>query len=235
MLYFCGDPHGRFSPIEEVALRCKGDDALILLGDYQCEKPLEQCVPGAAQRCWWIAGNHDSDQVRWHDYLFGSALAERCLHARVTRVGGVRVAGLSGVFRQKVWHPDTGIRVRSRGDYLRMMRPAERWRGGVPLKHRSSIWFEDYETLWNQRADILVTHEAPSAHPHGFEALDELAQAMGARMIVHGHHHETYQAALACGITVQGVGLAEVVDEGGNVVASAGARQRATYARCARP
>lgn len=36
----------------------------------------------------------------------------------------------------------------------------------------------DYEGLKNQRADILVTHEAPSAHRHGF-AIDDLARRLG--------------------------------------------------------
>lgn len=42
-----------------------------------------------------------------------------------------------------------------------------------------------------EKADILVTHEAPSCHPFGYSEIDELAQAMGARMVVHGHHHDS--------------------------------------------
>ncbi len=41
-----------------------------------------------------------------------------------------------------------------------------------------------------EKAGILVTHEAPSCHPHGYSEIDELAQAMGAKMVVHGHHHD---------------------------------------------
>ena len=44
---------------------------------------------------------------------------------------------------------------------------------------------------------------------------------MNVRLIVHGHHHETYAAALPDGIRVLGVGLAEVVDLDGHTVASA--------------
>jgi Icc-related predicted phosphoesterase len=35
-----------------------------------------------------------------------------------------------------------------------------------------------------------VTHEAPSAHPHGWQAIDELAQMLGVQLVVHGHHHQ---------------------------------------------
>jgi len=35
-----------------------------------------------------------------------------------------------------------------------------------------------------------VTHEAPSAHPHGCKAIDELAETLGVQLVVHGHHHQ---------------------------------------------
>ena len=37
---------------------------------------------------------------------------------------------------------------------------------------------------------MLVTHEAPSAHPHGFAALDELARSLKVLTTFHGHHHD---------------------------------------------
>ncbi|NDP63072.1 MAG: hypothetical protein GZ092_10600 [Polaromonas sp.] len=40
------------------------------------------------------------------------------------------------------------------------------------------------------RADILVTHEAPSCHPHGFAALDALARSLRVVRSFHGHHHD---------------------------------------------
>ncbi|KAF0225737.1 MAG: hypothetical protein FD176_184 [Rhodospirillaceae bacterium] len=81
-----------------------------------------------------------------------------------------------------------------------------------------SIWPEDYERLAQQQADILVTHEAPSNHPHGFIEIDQLAEAMGAKLIVHGHHHRDYQTALPSGIRVIGVGLAGVATEDGKIL-----------------
>jgi len=54
-----------------------------------------------------------------------------------------------------------------------------------------------------------VTHEAPSSHPHGFEVIDRLAENAGARLIVHGHQHQSYAATLPGGVRVRGLGLAE--------------------------
>ena len=56
---------------------------------------------------------------------------------------------------------------------------------------------------------MLITHEAPSSHRHGFAAIDRLAEAAKARLIVHGHHHESYAKTLANGIDVRGLAVAE--------------------------
>ncbi len=45
------------------------------------------------------------------------------------------------------------------------------------------------------RADILITHEAPGYHPNGFEILDTLAQALGVKVSVHGHHHDNIDSS----------------------------------------
>ena len=62
--------------------------------------------------------------------------------------------------------------------------------------------------LAGQRADVLVTHEAPTSHPSGVAVLEDLARAMGARLVVHGHHHIGYRAEAADGLRVLGVGAA---------------------------
>ncbi|MGE4048099.1 MAG: metallophosphoesterase, partial [Acetobacteraceae bacterium] len=136
---------------------------------------------------------------------------------RVAEVGGMRIAGLPGVFRPRVWHPraeEPGAppdppRFWTRAEFLRSLRPDEHWRGGMPLWHRDTIFPEDIERLSGERFDILVAHEAPSCHRHGFAVLDDLARAGGARLIVHGHHHESYEATVADGIRVRGLRLAE--------------------------
>ena len=54
----------------------------------------------------------------------------------------------------------------------------------------AAIYPDDLNVLSRQRADILVTHEAPSCHPYGFETLDQLARSMGVVRAFHGHHHD---------------------------------------------
>jgi hypothetical protein len=71
--------------------------------------------------------------------------------------------------------------------------PRSKFRNWLPLRHWSSIFLEDYESLLNPaRADILITHEAPSSHSRGFSEVDELASVLGARWILHGHQDASY-------------------------------------------
>jgi hypothetical protein len=56
---------------------------------------------------------------------------------------------------------------------------------------------------------VLVSHEAPSCHRHGFAVIDQMAAHAGARLIVHGHHHESYVATLTSGVAVRGLAVAE--------------------------
>lgn len=218
---FAGDPHGNFRPIVAAALKDK-PTAVVLLGDYDLEMPLDQemkAVIEAGIEVWWIRGNHDADREGWHDFLFGSGLAEFDLNGRVVDIGGLRVAGLGGVFDPKVWHPglNNGEPTHRSPEALAealTWRPSTipgPLRNGIPLRHRSAIFWSDYEALWDQRADILVTHEAPDSHRHGFRALGELAEAMGVSVIIHGHHHEAYEGQTAGGIRVIGVDREAVV------------------------
>lgn len=221
-LLFIGDPHGLLPEVamEIAPLRPK---AVIGLGDFDLGQPLEREVEPlttAGTEVWWIHGNHDNDNVEFYYRLFhsGPPLRDRNLHARVVEIGGVRIAGLGGIFKGKVWRPDPGVpedrqvRWRTRRDWLSGNRKSSRFKDGLGLDLRDAIFPEDFEALQSQRADVLVTHEAPSCHHHGFAVIDELAFAIGASLIVHGHHHTDYQSSVAGGRTqVVGVGLAGVV------------------------
>ena len=63
------------------------------------------------------------------------------------------------------------------------------------------------------RADVLVTHAAPSVHRHGFEALDLLATALGEHTTFHDHHHDSIDYSpqwerlvyKACGVSFCGI------------------------------
>ncbi len=70
------------------------------------------------------------------------------------------------------------------------------------------------EQLATLQADILITHEAPGYHEHGFKALDTLARRMGVRMTVHGHQHDCIDNSARWaeqGFESYGVGLREVM------------------------
>lgn len=211
-ILFAGDPHRNFAPILR-ACAARPPGALVLLGDCECDAPLPRLLAPALDSGWqvhWILGNRDTDTPETFDHLTAGHPAGN-IGGRVVTIGGVRIAGLSGVFKPRVWHPVEAEppSFRARADFLAALPPREHWRGGLPLWHRDTIFPEDFAALRGQRFDILVTHEAPSSHRHGFAAIDRLAESCGVRLIVHGHHHVAYAAELASGIRVRGLGLAE--------------------------
>lgn len=154
--------------------------AIVFLGDLQAQRPLElelESIPGMTG-VWFIHGNQDTDSDADYDHLFGSALSDRNLRGRVALVDGVRIAGLGGVFRGQVWTPPTDWLYESPQEFTARCRKGNRWRDGLPRKHRSSIFPEDYFRLVSQHADILVTHEAlvSSVGAPEYTRLSRLAQ-----------------------------------------------------------
>ncbi len=127
--------------------------------------------------------------------------------------GGLTVVGLGGVFKGRVWYPrvEPADPVHaSRRDFMRRLPRTGRWRGGLPRDMRDAIFPEDMAALAKLRADVLVTHEAPTTHRHGFVGIDGAARLCRARLVVHGHHHESYVSALSDGTPVRGLARAEV-------------------------
>ena len=195
-LWFLGDVHGEFRHIVRCLAAAPVRPAwLVFLGDLDLElRPfrdwvdaLQSAHPGV--QVAFIHGNHDADThghwQRLHDC--GSAVR---LHAQLLDLDGVRVAGLGGVFMGRVWSPPAEARVQHRRqlDPALMTALEKRERQGPKLM--GAIYPAEWERLSRQGADILVTHEAPTCHPHGFEAIDELARAMGVVRTFHGHHHD---------------------------------------------
>jgi len=215
---FAGDPHGEFSQINAAAIQCK-PEAIILLGDCCAEKPLEQYLQSALSetKIYWIQGNHDFSRKLYFNSLFNSALAEQSLHLKVIEIAGLRIAGLGGIFSGKMWYPPQPPKFISLSDFLKTQPSNIRKQGGN-LKHKSAIFYDDIEKLKQLKADILVTHEAPSCHKYGFKVLDELAEAMGVKKIIHGHHHLHYKSKINDEIEVFGVNKSEVIDLNGDVI-----------------
>jgi len=215
-IIFYGDPHGRWDPLYEALDR--GPRAVIVLGDL-AEAKLD---PGGAQRARdafdavldasaqlaFIVGNHDSgtDEL-WNvveDY------DEYRIDGRIIELGGLRIAGLGGVVRRRLWYGEGEPRVSTEEEFIATTPRQERWRGGIPKAHRTTLLPWTVEALRGQSVDVLVTHEAPLPHRHGFHFINGLAADMGSRLVVHGHHHRTYSDETEEGIKVQGVGLARI-------------------------
>lgn len=191
MILFAGDPHGSYTHLYPFVQEHE-NVALIILGDLQLTTPAE--LDKLAQHCdiWFIHGNHDSKTVQAFDAIWGSAWKERNIHSRVVDVQGVRIAGLGGVFRGHIWMPPHRPMFFDPIHYCQYAPQEKIWRGGVPLRHRSSIFPSDVENLETQQADILITHEAPRPHPQGFAVINQLARKMGVKKIFHGHHHDNF-------------------------------------------
>jgi len=217
-IWFCGDPHGRFRHIIDAVKRDR-PDAIVLLGDVQAPRPLHLELKEilTLTRVHWIPGNHDSDSDAEYDNLFASDLRDRNLHGRVVNIAGVKIAGLGGIFRERVWMPPAEPIYANEKDFLRIANQEGRWRGGLPLRHRTSIFADDYNRLAKLKADVLVTHGAPGEHPHGNEALELLAVAMGAHALAHGHEHDSLPYRIQA-IRMFGVGLRGITNLDGKKI-----------------
>ena len=106
----------------------------------------------------------------------------------------------------------------TRDRYIATIGKGNRWRGGLPLRHRSTIFPDGYEILSNLSTDILVTHEAPSPHTYGFPVLHELAKSMGAKFSFHGHQHQSIDYGFHDGVRARGVGSCDIMDLQGNLI-----------------
>jgi Icc-related predicted phosphoesterase len=216
-VFFYGDPHGEFGPLIECVQRHR-PDAVVLAGDIQAKRPLDEELASILPltEVWWIPGNHDTDTDADYDNLFRSGLADRNLDGRVVTIAGIRIAGLGGIFRRQVWMPPETPRFVSGGDYLAHCGKGNHWRGGLPRRHRSTIFPETYFSLLEQQADVLVSHEAPACHPHGFDEISALIGAMGVSRAFHGHHHESVTYPIDGPYQIFGLGAGQVATLAGD-------------------
>lgn len=215
---FAGDPHGNFQPLID-AVRKYRPEAVVLLGDYDLERPLERYLEDiiGLTEIYWIAGNHDFQSPGKYHNLFHSSLGGNGLHLRVREIAGYRIAGLGGIFLGRVWYPPSRPKWINKRHFINSQKLGFQDEG-LSLKYQSAIWHDEFESLKALRADILVTHEAPSSHRFGFAAIGDLGAAMGVRHIFHGHLHENYSTTIRRHIRVVGVADQAVSDLAGNLV-----------------
>lgn len=220
-ILFAGDPHGNFQPLINAVHRHR-PDAVVLLGDYDLDQPLHACLADiiGTTEIWWIAGNHDFESPSKYKNLFSSSLADKGLHLKVVEVAGLRVAGLSGIFLGRVWYPPGPPKWPNKSHYLNHQAKQNK-NTDLSLKYQSAIWHDEFQHLKALQADILVSHEAPGSHRHGFTVISELAVAMGVKQIFHGHLHENYSRMIRNNIQVCGVANRAVADLLGNILEEA--------------
>lgn len=211
-ILFAGDPHGNFKPLITAVHRFQ-PTAVVMLGDYDLETPLENCLQEIVglTNIWWIAGNHDFESPEKHNNLFNSALANKNLHLKVTEIAGLRIVGLGGIFLGRVWYPPQPPKWQGKEHYLNNQ-SIKVQQSEMTLKYKSAIWYDEFEALKSLKADILVSHEAPGSHRHGFHVIGELAEAMGIKHIFHGHLHENYVSFIKKNIKVNGVANSAVTN-----------------------
>lgn len=208
-ILFYGDPHGSWEGLYK-ALDKRTVADVIVMGDMDLTEPLtvvRDRIADFGAKLWWIPGNHDADRQDWFSNSFDSYDEGNLSRRAQSLSSGHVVAGLGGIFRGSVWWPkeDAGVepKFKTRQELSASLPVQKRWRSLVPMKHHATIFPEDVEALAGMRADILVTHEAPLPHQHGFQALNSLAANLGVKLVVHGHHHKFY-VQQADGFTVVG-------------------------------
>jgi predicted phosphodiesterase len=203
-IWFLGDVHGEFQHLAKALIDAKDSlpNWLVFLGDIDIDhkpfrgilEPLRRTFPSV--KVAFIHGNHDADTYEHWDCLHdcGDAIA---LHGQVLDLDGVKVAGLGGNFMGRIWSPPANATFQSKDKAMKG--GPHQWRDGQrpsPSLH-AAIYPDDIGRLSKQRADILITHEAPSCHPYGFEAIDDLARSMRVVRSFHGHHHDDRSEAYA--------------------------------------
>jgi Icc-related predicted phosphoesterase len=220
-IFFCGDPHGEFGHILS-AIEEYHPAAVVILGDLTPPKSLDEIFKDiGATQVFWIPGNHDTDSDLIYDRLWRSRFAKQNLNGKVLDVGPLKVGGLGGVFRGQVWMPPAVPNYTSPTHFIHKLGKNSMWRGGLPRRHRSTIFNSLYERLAGMKADVLVTHEAPSSHPKGFAEIDMLARRMGVRYVFHAHQHQSMDYGEIDGVVTRGIGLRGIIDIDGNVIVPA--------------
>ena len=211
-LWFCGDIHGYFKHLMRTLAITPKDELpthVIFLGDQDLERPFDEYL-GPMSRQWpsvsyaYILGNHDSDSWAKYEFLTSSTIAQN-LDGKVTTINGIRIAGLGGVFLDKVWYPPDAPKLASASAAL--MRGAFQYRGGQrpSSQYLSAIYPETVDQISKHQANILLTHEAPDCHPlYGHEILSDVARFMGVIRSFHGHTHDDHTDIYRATIVARG-------------------------------
>ncbi len=228
-----GDPHGDFGRVRDLAIQ-RRPAAIVFLGDLELPAPFEEVfdpiLRAKKTRLFAIHGNHDADESdlwsRMHD---GPLTEDFNIHGRLVDVDGVRIAGLGGLFRSRIWSPIGEPCWRSYDEFERhgfgdthgraSSAFSENYKRSELLTHRASIFPDVYERVAKFSADVLVTHEAPHIlHSLGHPGITQLAARMQVPLAFCGHHHESKEVWRQPGSRWRMVDAGQVVDLNGDDV-----------------
>jgi Icc-related predicted phosphoesterase len=196
-IWFLGDVHGEFRHVARAIERSEIQPTwLVFLGDIEIDKvpfrealsPIRSILPSI--KVGYIHGNHDAETLQHWAMLHdgGDAID---LHGKVVSLDGVKVAGLGGNFMTRIWDPASSIpSFRNKLEATKLDRFRVGKRNQPQATFHAAIYPDDVAALSRLRADILVTHEAPSCHPHGFDLIDNIARSLQVVRTFHGHHHD---------------------------------------------
>lgn len=202
-IWFVGDVHGEFKYVARSLVAAKVQPRwIVFVGDLDIDdKPFREVLEPV--RRWdssiqiaFIDGNHDADTHEHWEMLHdcGDAVP---LHGKVVDMGAVRVAGLGGHFVGKVWYPPAEPQFMDQKEALRG--GAFRFRGGErpAPKYLAAIYPDQVIRMESLRADIFVTHEAPSCHTAWIRCAGRPGAVLGGKKSFHGHHHDDRTQAYA--------------------------------------
>ncbi len=153
---FCGDPHGQFAHILDAAKHFPASP-VVLLGDLELERSMDEELEEVASRVWFIPGNHDADSVEQWEKIIDSKLASRNVHGRVVKLrDGTRLAGLGGIFRTSIWYPHPTPQVNVEPRYTNAKEHAKCMNNRPRATH-------DWRTLLEEFAQTLANAHQPPA------------------------------------------------------------------------
>jgi predicted phosphodiesterase len=207
-IWFLGDVHGHFSHIFEAFEQALEKPRwLVFLGDIidlnfmdpaksfreVFVEPIKLLYPQI--KVAFIYGNHDADDYQAWDLLHdcGDAVP---LHGRVVDLGGILVAGIGGNIMGRVWSPPCKATFENKHEAMNQASQSQNGQKPNPSLN-AAIYPDDVKKLSKFRADILVTHEAFTPHPYGWDVLSQLARDMRVVRAFHGHQHDDRSAEYA--------------------------------------
>ena len=115
-ILFYGDPHKNWGPLYDACAIYSQPGHIIVVGDLELERPLHREISDVFDAGWsvhYILGNHDTHGCPQYMHLVDDHPSGH-LGGKVTPVGDFQVAGLSGVFKDRIWRPPNDQRYQDR-------------------------------------------------------------------------------------------------------------------------